>query len=455
MKSRDVILIGAGPAGMFAGSKFLHKDFSVTILERGKAPDKRNSITYGVGGAGAFSDGKLNLTPRIGGNPETFGRTGDELLPYIEEIDQVFADFGGGSTYSGESESGLRELKKRAGKYGIEFIPGKQRHIGTKRIREVIDNFYHHLVDQGMDFSLKTEVQDIHYDGKVYTLETNNGKYQAPCLLAAPGRCGAYWLREQANSLGIETNYGPIDVGVRVEFPAEIYQPIEEIMYDAKFRLRTETYDDLVRTFCTNPRGFVVKETFEDFILINGHAENSNKTDVTNFALLSRITLTDPVEDTTKYGRSIARLANTIGGGKPILQRLKDLKNGRRSTEKRVSRIPFSPTLSDNTPGDISMALPDRVTVNLLEGLDRLNNIIEGVTSDNTLLYAPEIKFYDTKYQVTKDLETNLDGFYVAGDASGHSRGIVYSAITGMIAAEDIAEKVDNTDPESNNDNQG
>lgn len=213
-------------------------------------------------------------------------------------------------------------------------------------------------------------------------------------------------------------------------------------MYDAKFRLRTETYDDLVRTFCTNPRGFVVKEPFEDFMLINGHAENSNKSDVTNFALLSRITLTDPVEDTTRYGRSIAKLANTIGGGKPILQRLKDLKNGRRSTEKRVERVPFEPTLSDNTPGDISMALPDRVTVNLIEGLERLNNIIEGVTSDNTLLYAPEIKFYDTKYSVTRDLETNLTGFFVAGDASGHSRGIVYSAITGMIAAEGIVEEI-------------
>ncbi len=213
-------------------------------------------------------------------------------------------------------------------------------------------------------------------------------------------------------------------------------------MYDAKFRLRTETYDDMVRTFCTNPRGYVVKEPYEDFTLINGHAENSNESDVTNFALLSRIKLTDPVEDTTEYGRSIAKLANTLGGGKPIAQRLKDLEGGQRSTEKRIGRVPYNPTLKEYTPGDISMALPDRVTVNLTEGLDRLNNIIEGVTSGNTLLYAPEIKFYDTKYEVTRDLETALDGFYVAGDASGHSRGIVYSAITGMIAAEDIQNKL-------------
>ncbi len=442
MKERDVLLIGAGPAGLFAGSKFLGEGLKVTILERGKPPRERESITYGVGGAGAFSDGKLNLTPEIGGDPTTFNRKGNELVPYIDEIDKIFADFGGGSTYSGESESGLQQLRKKAGKYGIEFIPGKQRHIGTEKIREVIDNFYHHLREEGVEFDLETKVEEISHDGDKYTLTTNKEDYTAPYVIAAPGRSGAYWLREVAHSLGIQTKYGPIDVGVRVEFPAEIYQPIEEVMYDAKFRLRTETYDDMVRTFCTNPRGFVVKEPYEDFTLINGHAENSNESEVTNFALLSRITLTDPIEDTTEYGRSIAKLANTLGGGKPILQRLKDLKNGRRSTDKRIGRVPYSPTLSDYTPGDISMALPDRVTVNLMEGLEELNNIIEGVTSDNTLLYAPEIKFYDTKYEVTRDLETGLDGFYVAGDASGHSRGIVYSAITGMIAAEGIKDSL-------------
>ncbi len=442
MKRRDVLLVGAGPAGLFGASKFIGKGLDITVLERGKAPQERESITYGVGGAGAFSDGKLNLTPNIGGDPTTFNRKGEELVPYIDEIDQLFADFGGGSTYSGESESGLQKLRQKAGKFGIEFIPGKQRHIGTKKIREVIDNFYHHLKENGVEVALETKVEEISYDGDEYTLSTNGEDYVAPYVIAAPGRSGAYWLREVAHSLGIQTKYGPIDVGIRVEFPAEIYQPIEEVMYDAKFRLRTETYDDMVRTFCTNPRGYVVKEPYEDFTLINGHAENSNESDVTNFALLSRIKLTDPIEDTTEYGRSIAKLANTLGGGKPILQRIKDLQNGRRSTKKRISRVPYSPTLSDHTPGDISMALPDRVTVNLMEGLDRLNNIIEGVTSDNTLLYAPEIKFYDTKYEVTRDLETKLDGFYVAGDASGHSRGIVYSAITGMIAAEGIKDRL-------------
>lgn len=441
MKNRDVLLIGAGPAGLFAASELSDKDLQVTVIERGQAPKERESITYGVGGAGAFSDGKLNLTPDIGGKPSTFHRKRQELVPYIEEVDRIFAQFGGESDYSGESEEELRSLKKRAGKYGIEFIPGKQRHMGTKRVREVIANFYKHLMDQGIEFSLDTKVNEIHHEDGYYTLNTNNGDYQAPFVIAAPGRPGAYWLREEAKEIGIESNYGPIDVGIRVEFPAEIYEPIESVMYDAKFRLRSDTYDDLVRTFCTNPRGYVVTETYEDFVLINGHAENDEESDATNFALLSRVELTDPVEDTTEYGRSIATLANTIGGGKPILQRLKDLQNGRRSTEERLKRVTLNPTLPEYTPGDITMALPDRVMVNLTEGLERLDNIIEGLTADNTLIYAPEIKFYDTKYEVNRNMETGQEGFYVAGDASGHSRGIVYAAITGLIAAENVAER--------------
>jgi len=442
LKEKDVVLIGAGPAGLFAANELTGRGLEVAVLEKGKEPEERESITYGVGGTGAFSDGKLNLTPEIGGNPTTFHRKSDDLLPYIDKIDRKFAQFGGETSYSGESREELKELKKKAVKYGIEFIAGKQRHMGTKKVREVIANFYHHLLDKGIDFQLQNEVQEIKSQGKGFVLQTAEGKIRTPYVIAAPGRPGAYWLREQARSLGIQSSYGPIDVGIRVEFPAEMYEPIEKVMYDAKFRLRSDSYDDLVRTFCTNPRGYVVEESYEEFSLVNGHAENEEKSDCTNFALLSRVELTDPVEDTTEYGRSIAKLANTIGGGKPILQRFKDLQNGRRSTDSRLSRVPLKPTLNEYTPGDISMALPDRVIVNLTEGLERLNNIIEGLTTDSTLLYAPEIKFYDTKYDVNENLETEVDDFYVAGDASGHSRGIVYAAITGMIAAEDVLNKV-------------
>lgn len=440
MRRADVAILGAGPAGLFAAEALLGSGLETILIDRGAEPSNRAHLSFGVGGAGAYSDGKLNLTPKIGGDPASLGRNGMEIQRYIDRVDAIFSSFGALEKYYGEDAAALAELKKTASCYGIEFISGKQRHLGTASVRQIIDRFYHHLVEGGTLTSLENRIQRIERKDDRFLLhgaETIETRY----LIAAPGRAGAYWLREEAAKLGIATEYGPIDVGVRVEFPAEIYAPIEQVMYDAKLRVRTATYDDMVRTFCTNPRGFVVKEPYEEFCLVNGHAENEEKTTNTNFALLSHIELTDPVEDTTEYGRAIAKLATTIGGGRPIIQRLKDLKQGRRSTADRLRRVTISPTLSDATPGDISMALPDRVAVNLLEGLDQLDNIMPGLTADNTFLYVPEIKFYDTRYPVSSSMETAVPGFYVAGDASGHCRGIVYSALTGLIAAEAIRKR--------------
>jgi len=440
VRRADVAILGAGPAGLFAAEALLGSGLEVILIDRGEEPSKRTHLSFGVGGAGAYSDGKLNLTPKIGGDPASLGRDGVEIQQYIDRVDATFTRFGAPEKYSGEDEAALAELKKTASSYGIEFISGRQRHMGTASVRQIIDRFYHHLVEQGTVLSLENRVQQIEREGDCFRLhgaETVETRY----LIAAPGRAGAYWLREEAARLGIDTEYGPIDVGMRVEFPAEIYAPIERVMYDAKLRVRTPTHDDMVRTFCTNPRGFVVKETYEEFCLVNGHAENEEKTGNTNFALLSHIELTDPVEDTTEYGRAIAKLATTIGGGRPIIQRLKDLKQGRRSTTDRLQRVTISPTLKEATPGDIAMALPSRVVVNLLEGLDQLANVMPGLTADNTFLYAPEIKFYDTRYPVNGSMETAIPSLFVAGDASGHCRGIVYSALTGLIAAEAIRER--------------
>ena len=293
-----------------------------------------------------------------------------------------------------------------------------------------------------MKFQKNTRVDSINRDGEFYKLNCEGETFTAKTVIAAPGRAGAYWLREQAKRFGAKSAYGPIDVGIRVEFPAVIYSEIAKVMYDAKFRLYSKSYDDPVRTFCTNPNGYIVSEKYDEFVLVNGHATRDSKTDNTNFALLSRVVLTDPVEDTTKYGRDIARLATTIGGGKPIIQRLPDFIAGRRSTWERIGKSSISPTLKDATPGDIAMAFPHRIFKNLIEGLDVLNEIITGLYSNNTLLYAPEIKFYDTKYTVTPSMETNAKNFFVAGDACGHSRGIVYSAVTGMFAAEGVLNRV-------------
>ena len=439
--SYDVAIIGAGSAGLFAALELTRADLRVVVIEGGLSPKERTSITSGVGGAGTFSDGKLNLSSKIGGNPQAIGCSSTELDALIEQVDAEFTRCGAPAQYSGENAVDLAQLKQSASQAGIEFIAGRQRHIGTVTIREAIDTLYHDLVDKGIEFRLETKVEAIATENSGFRLDTSNGSVHARFVIAAAGRVGAYWLREQARALGVGPAFGPLDIGVRLEFPAELYESIECVMYDAKFRVRTATYDDMVRTFCTNPRGFVVREDHEEFVLVNGHAENIRKSDNTNFALLVHMELTDPVEDTTEYGRAIAQLASTIGGGHPILQRLKDLRQGRRSTLDRIRRLPIRPTLEQVTPGDISMALPQRIVLNLLEAIERLDRIIPGLAADSTLIYAPEIKFYDTRYSVQDGMETKLPGFYVAGDASGHSRGIVFAAVTGIYAARHIAAK--------------
>lgn len=457
----QVAIIGAGPAGLFAALE-LAPHVTVTVVEEGLEPQKRECpvstrnncvnctpchVTSGVGGAGALSDGKLNLTYKIGGEPATLKRTPEDIQKLINYIDQIFLEFGADESLYGVNEKTLERLKRKASSNGIEFIAGKQRHMGTDQTQMIISAFYEQLKEKGVHFQLETKVGDIQKKDGGFVLKTSAGDISCDYLIAAPGRAGAYWLRTRARKLRAKSSYGPIDVGLRVEFPAEIYAPIERIMYDAKFHLYTKTYDDFVRTFCTNPYGFVTVEKYESFTLVNGDARKDIKSENTNLAVLSRVELTDPVEDTTEYGRSIARLANTIGGGKPIIQRYKDLIRGKRSTWSRISRALISPTLKDATPGDIAMALPNRIVKNMIEGIERLDAVIEGIASDSTLLYAPEIKFYDTTYEVNEYLETNVPGFFVAGDASGFSRGIIYAAVTGIIAARGIIKRLNQESP--------
>lgn len=455
----DVIIIGAGPAGMFAAYELAAGKLKTLVIDMGRDIDKRVcpmktqsycthctpcDIMCGVGGCGTFSDGTLNLRPDIGGDLAAL--TGDqaEAWELVDRVDKVFLKFGAPQVALLTEGPEIEELKRRAASVGARFIEIKQRHIGSDNAPAVIGRFKQDLVDKGVNFLIETEVQDLLVEGGTCkgVILSGGSVVHASYVLLSPGRRGCNWVSEMIEKHQIEARYGGIDIGVRVEVPAIIMDPVTKINRDPKFHIQTRRYDDFIRTFCTNRRGFVVKEEYEDFIATNGHSMANTESENTNFAFLVRVELTEPMENTTKYARSIAKLATTIGGGKPVLQRMGDLRRGRRSTKERLAKNLVINTLKDVTPGDISMALPHRIVMDIIEGLETLNEIIPGVASDSTLLYAPEVKFYAMHLKVDRQMETNIKNLFAAGDGAGLSRDIVNAAATGIMAAEGIMKKV-------------
>lgn len=394
------------------------------------------AILCGLGGAGGLSDGKLNLRADIGGNLAEFTDTPEEL---IDAIDRIFLRHGAPEKLYGTE---VAEVQKRASQQGIEFVPIPQRHIGSDHLPAVISSLRRELEERGVTFILETEVTEI-IPGQGFILHTDGGDIAAHYVVAAVGRSGADWLSRQAAHLDIPTRHAPIDIGVRVEVPAMVMEDVVQRAWDPKFRIYTSTYDDFVRTFCVCPQGFVVMEDYGEYVSVNGHSAIGKKSANTNFAFLVNVTLTEPQENTTAYGMSMASMATVLGGNMPIVQRLGDLRAGRRSTGERIRKSYVKPSLTTATPGDITMALPHRIVTDIVEGLDKLSQVIPGVAQDSTLLYAPEIKFYSMRFEVTDFMETPLNNFFVAGDGAGVSRGIVASAATGMIAARGILAKAD------------
>ena len=296
-----------------------------------------------------------------------------------------------------------------------------------------------YITEKGVTFHTSETVKDITTkSGRVTGVITNRGEYSTNNVILAPGRVGAEWVASVATSHGISISQRGIEVGVRVEVANEVMQDLCDVIYDPTFFVRTSKYDDQTRTFCTNYGGFVALENYQDFVCVNGHAYMDKKSNNTNFAFLSKVVLNDPVENNTAYGESIGRLATIIGGGKPILQRFGDLKRGRRSTWNRIRNSSIEPTFKDVTCGDLAMALPERIVTNLVDGLQQLNNVVPGVANDETLLYAPEIKFFATQVDTDKSLETVIKGLYVAGDGPGVAGNIVSAAATALLPAKKI-----------------
>lgn len=444
MDNFDVIIVGAGPAGLFAAYELVKTKPSlrICIIEMGNLIRNRqkNEVMSGVGGAGTFSDGKLHYTPVLSHEKMLSLYTINEYQAILDYVDRIFTEFGVTAEYYPKDTEAVRALVEDAKKKSIKLFVRKIQHVGSDKLPAVIQKFEDFLVSCGVVIKDKTEVIDILVsDQTIKGVKLITGEeIFAGKIILAPGRINARWLQQIAEKYHLPFAYEKVEVGVRVEFAEEILARHAALLYESVFMMRTPTFDDVIRTFCPCPKGKVATEQYEGFVCVNGHSNSDHNSENSNFAFVSEVMLTEPVENTIAYAKSIAQLATTIGGGKPILQRLADLRKGRRSTWERINKSFVTPTLKEVTPGDISMALPHRIMTNIQEGLQMLERVLPGIDSGDTLLYAPEIKLRSSKIKTDKNLQTEIKGLFVAGDGPGVSGNITGAAATGIISARGI-----------------
>ena len=446
----DVIVVGAGPAGIFAALELLSAPkLRVLVLEKGRDIEKRRcparqtacvgcktcDIMTGWGGAGAFSDGKLTLTGEVGGwLGEYVGPAALDGL--LEDADRLWLEFGAAPHVHEPDSEQVGRLRARASDVDMQLIPMRIRHLGTDRSPEVLGAMRTHLEAHGVEVRTTCPVACIlAEENRVTGVELADGtQLLAQAVIAAPGREGADWLAAQAASLGLELSNNAVDIGVRVECPAPVMEPLTDYLYEAKLLHTSKLFGDKVRTFCMNPYGEVTTESYGDVITVNGHSYADTKTGYTNFAVLVSQSFTHPFREPITYGRSIAQLANLLGEG-ILVQRLGDLRLGRRSTLERIAASPVVPTLVGATPGDLASVLPYRHMTDLLEFFDALDVLAPGINSPDTLLYGVEVKFYSSRVAVDAALMTAVDGLYAIGDGAGVTRGLIQSSASGLVAA--------------------
>jgi uncharacterized FAD-dependent dehydrogenase len=450
----DVIIVGAGPAGIFAGLELAASGkLRVLILDKGKGIRERIcpvkdreqqcvrcdvcSIVSGWGGAGAFSDGKLTLSPDVGGFLDRYISI-NQLNKWIEYADKVYLDFGAPEKIYGTDTDAIQELERRASLAELRLIPSRIRHLGTGRTGDILERMAQHL-EKSTDIEMRTAVTElIVEDGKVQGIVTDKGEaIYAKYVVVGPGREGSEWLAREARRLNLTAAVNPVDIGVRVELPAAVMEPLTDLVYEAKFIFHSKSFDDKVRTFCMCPHGNVVVENNDGLITVNGHTHADKKTENTNFALLVSKNFTEPFKDPIAYGRYVAGLANLLGGG-VIVQRLGDLLSGRRSTVERINKGIVTPTLKEATPGDLSLVFPYRHLVSIMEMLEAMDAIAPGVYSRNTLLYGVEVKFYSSRLITSERLETEIENLFTIGDGAGITRGLMQASISGALAVQEI-----------------
>jgi uncharacterized FAD-dependent dehydrogenase len=446
-KEYRVVIIGAGPSAIFSALTLSEAGIEdIAIFEKGKDIHERKrergmELLCGWGGAGAFSDGKLTLSIKVGGFlidliPQT------ELATLLKKTDETYLSFGAPKKIHGQSSDKTEALYQEAKLAGLEFIPMEIRHLGTENCVPLLKRIREALVGK-VDIFFETPVKEVLVkNGRAGGVLLQNGhQVKADFVICGPGRVGAEWIKQEVQRLGIPSIPSPVDIGVRVEAPAPILKKLTDLAYEAKFIYYSKTFDERVRTFCMNPFGEVVTETIEDIITVNGHSYAKRKTENTNFAILVSSTFTEPFNDPIGYGKYIARLANLLGNG-VIIQRLGDLLDGRRSTLDRINRCITQPTLVSATPGDLSFVLPYRHLKSIIEMLEALDRITPGIYSRHTLLYGVEVKFYTNRIKLSSVLETSIQNLFFVGDGAGITRGLMQASISGIIAAKEIFKRM-------------
>ena len=453
----DVIIIGAGPGGIFSAYELakLCPELKVAVFEAGHSLEKRRcpidgekvkscigcktcSIMSGFGGAGAFSDGKYNITNDFGGTLyEYIGKKHAlELMRYVDEINMAH----GGEGTKLYSTAGTK-FKKLCIQNDLHLLDASVRHLGTDINSVVLENIYKHLKDK-VEFLFDTPVESVEATENGYSVKTAKEEYFCKKCIISVGRSGSKWMESVCEKMGIPTKSNRVDIGVRVELPAEVFSHLTDGLYESKIVYRTKEYGDLVRTFCMNPKGAVVNENTNGIITVNGHSyeDPEKQTENTNFALLVAKHFSEPFKDSNGYGESIARLSNMLGGG-VIVQRFGDLIRGRRSTEDRIEGAFITPTLAA-TPGDLSLVLPKRILDGIVEMIYALDKVAPGTANDDTLLYGVEVKFYNMEVEVNEKLMTNkYEGLYIIGDGSGITHSLSHASASGVLVAREIAEK--------------
>ena len=455
----DVVIVGAGPGGIFAALELsATPGLRIAILDKGPDIDRRHcparepgghcnncqpcAILTGWGGAGAFSDGKLTLSPSVGGHlPEFLGV--ERTAALISRVDNTYRGYGAPDHVYGTRNDEIENLEKRAALAGMRFVSVPIRHIGTDHCVDTMRLMRDALLERQVTIRTRTAVGRILVDnGRVEGVELESGeKIMSSAAVVAPGREGAGWLKARARELRLSLTRNPVDLGVRVEVPATVLEPITRLVYESKFIYYSRAFDDQVRTFCMCPFGQVSTEYAGDVVTVNGHSFAEHHTANTNFAILVSKNFTEPFDDPIAYGQSIARLANLLSGS-IMVQRLADLEQGRRSTAERLARSIVIPTLRSAVPGDLNLVLPYRYVVDILELLRAMDNIAPGVASRHTLLYGVEVKFYSDRPALTPDMETEVENLFACGDGAGVTRGLVQASASGIVAAEAIRQRL-------------